>query len=285
MKYCPHDKLITIQKNKMFFQKYDIYENKLSEQLPSSSPFKSKLEAMETPKDSAPVYSFLVKGLLAYAWIFFIFLLFNSDTDQPWTKIRLIISALNITFVTFCIRLCYKKDYLIGCVPSYRRNSYIMAFLVLVLSAVVAAADKGKANWLEILNAFNPLQLSGKSYIALAALLYVALGIAISYYSCPYYIYRAQFSIMKTHKLEDKHFGSGIRYVLASIIYPLILLMLIFELFNTPDITEEPSRLKPISLLGIYIFIPSYASLHTGEKYYRYFKKAQKQVKKSSLPK
>ena len=56
--------------------------------------------------------------------------------------------------------------------------------------------------------------------------------------------------------------------------------MLIFELFNTPDIAEKPSRLKPIYLLGIYFCIPCYVSLHTGEKYYRYFKKAQKQIKK-----
>ena len=82
----------------MLFKNYNVYENKLSEQLENDNPYKKKLIQMETPTDKHPIYSGLVFGLLTYSWIFFIVLLYNQIKYESKKKILLSINILSFKF-------------------------------------------------------------------------------------------------------------------------------------------------------------------------------------------
>lgn len=69
----------------MFFKKYDLYENKLSEQLQDDNPYKKKLIQMETPTEKHPIYTGLVWGLLIYSWIFLSFCVINKLINLFYT--------------------------------------------------------------------------------------------------------------------------------------------------------------------------------------------------------
>lgn len=118
----------------MFFKKYNLYENKLSEQLDDSNPYKKRLIQMETPSEKYPIYTVLVWGLLIYGWIFFVVLLYKQVNQSVLYNLKIAISTGSIIFVTLSIWFCYKKDYLIGINPTYRRNSYII-FIISAMSA------------------------------------------------------------------------------------------------------------------------------------------------------
>ena len=91
----------------MFFNKCDIHENKLSEQLADNNPYKKKLIAMETPKEKHPIYSTLVFSLLAYCWVFLGIMLIKHLYGN-------LFSVINLIFVSCCVAITYKKDYLTG---------------------------------------------------------------------------------------------------------------------------------------------------------------------------
>ena len=55
----------------MFFKKYIVHENKLSEQLSDDSLYKKKLIKMETTAKTHTIYTGLVLGFLVYSWIFY----------------------------------------------------------------------------------------------------------------------------------------------------------------------------------------------------------------------
>lgn len=138
----------------MFFKKYDLYENKLSEQLQDDNPYKKKLIQMETPTEKHPIYTGLVWGLLIYSWIFFIVLCYKQINQSVLYNLKIAISAGSIIFVSFSIWICYKKDYLIGVNPKYRRNSYIIFALSVVFSVLIEGIDSGNATKTEILETF-----------------------------------------------------------------------------------------------------------------------------------
>lgn len=69
----------------MFFKKYIVHENKLSEQLSDDSLYKKKLIQMETPAKTHPIYTGLVLGLLVYSWIFLLFCFISKLINQRYT--------------------------------------------------------------------------------------------------------------------------------------------------------------------------------------------------------
>ena len=84
----------------MLFKNYNVYENKLSEQLENDNPYKKKLIQMETPTDKHPIYSGLVFGLLTYSWILFIVLLYNQIKYVIMTELNLWATVMNMLFIT-----------------------------------------------------------------------------------------------------------------------------------------------------------------------------------------
>lgn len=260
----------------MFFKKYNIYENKLSKQLNDTNPYKKKLIQMETPVKQHPIYSGLVLGLLIYSWIFFITLFYKQFNQSALYNLKLAISAGNIFFVNFSIWLCYQKDYLIGINPTYRRNLYIIFALTVIFSILIEAADSGNATRTEILETFCFFcTINPKSYIALAIITYIALGIAFSYYSCPYELYRGFYSVNQTYKnyQNEKKFINKcmIPFYLGFLAY----FPFIYFAFN-PAKDSFNSKIKLFSIAGIFGIIPLCTATFLAKKYYKCFEKAIK---------
>lgn len=155
---------------------------------------------METPTKKHPIYTGLVWGLLIYSWIFFIVLFYKQINQSILYNLKMAISTGSIIFVTLSVWICYKKDYLIGINPAYRRNSYIIFALSTIFSILIEAADSEGAAQTEIIETFFFYTTNSKSYIALAIISYIALGIASSYYTCPYELYRGFYSVNQTYK-------------------------------------------------------------------------------------
>lgn len=138
----------------MFFKRYSPLENKLSKQLSNDNPYKKKLIQMETPTKKHPIYTGLVWGLLIYSWIFFIVLFYKQINQSILYNLKMAISTGSIIFVTLSVWICYKKDYLIGINPAYRRNSYIIFALSTIFSILIEAADSEGAAQTEIIETF-----------------------------------------------------------------------------------------------------------------------------------
>ena len=261
----------------MFFKKYNVYENKLSEQLDDNNPLKQKLIRMETPTDKHPVYTGLVWGLLIYSWIFFIILFYKQINESVMYNIKMAISASNMIFVTISIWICYKKDYLIGINPTYRRNSYIIFIMAIIFSVLIEAADSGKITKIEILKTFCFLcTINSKSYIALAIISYVALGLASSYYSCPYELYRGFYSVNQTYKDYPNERKFINKCMIPFYICILVYLPLIYIAFNSAKDSFD-SKIKLFSIAGILGIIPLCVATFLGKKYLKYFEKANNQ--------
>lgn len=258
----------------MFFKKYDLYENKLSEQLQDDNPYKKKLIQMETPTEKHPIYTGLVWGLLIYSWIFFIVLCYKQINQSVLYNLKIAISAESIIFVSFSIWICYKKDYLIGVNPKYRRNSYIIFALSVVFSVLIEGIDSGNATKTEILETFCFFYTTNsKSYVALAIVSYIALGIASSYYTCPYELYRGFYSINQTYKEYPCEKTLLNKWFLICIIAFFIYIPVIYIAFN-PANDSFSSKIKFFSITGIFSIIPFCSAIFWGQKYYRYYSKA-----------
>lgn len=266
----------------MFFKKYNLYENKLSEQLSDDNPYKEKLIQMETPTENHPIYTGLVWTLLIYSWIFFFVLLYKQVNTSVMTNIKLIISTANIIFITLSIWICYKKDYLIGVNPIYRRNSYIIFALSVIFSVLIEAADSGNATRAEILETFCFFcTINAKSYIALAIITYIALGIASSYNSCLYELYRGFYSVNQTYKAYPNEKTLLNKWFLICLMGFLIYLPLIYTAFN-PAKDSFTSKIKLFSIAGVFGLIPFCTTIFLGRRYYKNYEKALKQRKEPS---
>lgn len=260
----------------MFFKQYTLYENKLSQQLEDDNPYKKKLIQMETPSSKHPIYSTLVLGLLIYSWIFFVVLFYTQINQSALYNLKLVISTCSIVFVTLSIRICYKKDYLIGINPIYRRNSYIIFILSIIFSVLIEAADTDDTTKIEILETFFFFYTTNaKSYIALAVISYIALGIALSYYTCPYELYRGFYSVNQTYKAypNEKKFINKcmLPYYVAILAY----FPTIYTAFNSAN-DSFGSKIKLFSILIIEGIIPLCTATFLGRKYYKYFERAIK---------
>lgn len=261
----------------MFFQKYDLYENKLSEQLSDDNPYKKKLIQMETPTNRHPIYTGLVWGLFTYSWLFFIVLFYNQINQSVVYNLKMAISTASLIFVTVSIFICYKKDYLIGINPAYRRNSYIIFALSVIFSILIEAADSKNASQAEIIESFFFFRtINPKSYIALAIISYTALGIASSYYTCPYELYRGFYSVNQTYKAypNEKKFIN--KCMLLFYISLLGWLPLIHIAFNSAN-DSFGSKIKLFSILTLGGMIPLCTATYLAKKYHKCFELAIKQ--------
>ena len=255
----------------MLFKKYTVYENKLSEKLSDDNPLKQKLINMETPTDHHPVYSFLIFILIAYCLIFYITLISENAYG-------LFLSTINLLVVIFFIIITYKKNYLTGSNPKYRKNTYIIAIICTILSIWLANKDSTLFSWNEIGYSFLFFQISSKSYIAFAIILYTTLGISLSYYSCPYELYRSFHSANKTYEpqkdekiLINKSFG-------LAILCCVLIWKIIYNAFN-PSHDSFDDLLKKLSIFAICFWIPIFISTYQTKKYTFIFDKALKQQK------
>lgn len=260
----------------MFFKKYIVHENKLSEQLSDDSLYKKKLIQMETPAKTHPIYTGLVLGLLVYSWIFFIVLFYKQINQSALYNLKLAISFGCIIFVSLSIWICYKKDYLIGINPTYRRNSYIIFALAALFSVLIEATDSGKATKTEIIETFFFFYtINPKSYIALAIISYVALGVAFSYYSCPYELYRGFYSVNRIYGGYPNESKFINKCILPCYIFLLAFFPLIYKAFN-PAKDSFAFNIKLFSLWAIGGTIPICTATFLGKKYCKYFEKATK---------
>lgn len=263
-----HHIIIYNSENDMLFQKYDIYENKLSEKLSDDNPYKKKLIEMETPRQKHPVYSALIFGLSAYCLIFLGVLLYHQTYGSSF-------SAINLIFVFGCIALTYKKDYLTGSNPKYRRNLYIIYFLIFLFSWIIAATDRGSASFEEILDLLLLKTINRKSYIALALIAYTALGISISFYNCPYELYRVFYSANNTHHYYKNEHKLIKRTMVLFFLYVIVYFPIVYKAFN-PAKDSFDNTLKSFSLAVLSLGIPLCINIFIAKKYTSVFKKAAK---------
>ena len=263
----------------MFFRQHKIYENRLSEQISDDNPYKKKLIEMETPSHNHPIYSALVFGLLGYSWLFFFVLLYKLAYIQEMSEtdfLYVIISAVNIIFITITIIIVYGKDYLISVNPQYNFRIYIIAVISYILSIIIAVADTGSASWHEIFMSFCFWDdINKKSYIALAIVLYLALGISLFYYSSPYFLYRSFYSIHKEFpelKNVEKSINKGFYLFLLFLIASPLLMKIAF----VPPRDGFSIILKFSSLFAIGFGIPCLGNEVPAKKYIYTFNKAKK---------
>ena len=267
----------------MLFKNYNVYENKLSEQLENDNPYKKKLIQMETPTDKHTIYSGLVFGLLTYSWIFFIVLLYNQIKYVIMTELNLWATVMNMLFITVGIMVCYKKNYIISINPTYRRNSYIIFTIVMLFSILFTIKpSSSEMSWEEILKTFCFFcNVNDKSYLALAIISYCALGVAISYYSCPYEIYRTFYSAHQTYheyKSEKILINKSMKFLF---LYFLVIFLSIYKIFN-PAKDDFGMKLRNISLFFICGSFYMSTSIGAGKLYYKYYEKAIRFNKESN---
>lgn len=260
----------------MFLKRYNLYENKLSKQLSDDNPYKKKLIQMETPAEKHPIYTGVVWGLLIYSWIFFIFLFYKQINLSALYNLKMAISTGSIIFVTLSIWICYKKDYLVTITPIYRRNAYIIFAFSIIFSILLETADSGSATKTEIIETFFFFYtINPKSYIALAIISYIALGVATSYYSCPYEVYRGFYSVHQTYKeykTERIFINKGIKFLFLSI---LAFFPFLYAAFN-PAKDSFASLMKNVSIFAIFGTFPLCISILIGKKYDKCFERATK---------
>lgn len=260
----------------MFFKSYNVYENKLSEKLNDDNPYKKKLIEMETPAEKHPIYTGLVWGLLIYSWIFFMVLSYHQIRYTTiMAELNLWGTVLNMIFITGSIMICYKKGYLIGINPAYRRNSYIIFAIVLFFSILFTIKPSGsEMSGEEILKTFCFFcDINDKSYLALNITSYCSLGIAISYYSCPYEIYRTFYSVHQTYheyKSEKILINKSMIFLFLCL---LVIVPCIYQIFNPVKDSFE-MRLRNLSLFFVCGSFYFCTSIFVGNLYYRNYEKA-----------
>ncbi len=260
----------------MFFKQYNLYENKLSEQLEDDNPYKKKLIQMETPTSKHPIYSTLVLGLLIYSWIFFIVLFYKQINQSALYNLKMVISTCSLIFVTFSIWVCYKKDYIADNRFIYQRNLYIIFFIATLFSIIIASLDSGNISFPEILRTFCIFcTVSEKSYISFIVLLYITLGITLSYNTCPYTVYRIFYSVNKTHKeyVNEKKFIN--KCIPLFCICLVAYLPLIYTTFN-PAKDNFAFMIKNFSTVTLFGLIPLCTLIFQAKRYYYFFERAIK---------
>ena len=260
----------------MLFKNYTIYENKLSEQLSDDNPYKEKLRKMETPVEKHFVYTWLVWGLIVYCWVFFIVLFYNQLNISMLYNLKLTVSLGNLIFVTICICICYKKDYIIGVNPKYRRNMCVIFIFSAIFSILLSSLDSKTANWKEICQALVFFYgVTPKSYLALSFIANLSLGIALSYCNNIYEVYRGFYSVHKTYKeykTEKVLIDRSVNFLFLVI---LAFFPLIYIAFN-PAQDSFGEKIKSVALFAFVGFTPICTTIFWGKKYYSLYQRSLK---------
>lgn len=247
----------------MFFKKYIIYENKLSEQLSDNNPLKQKLIEMETPTGKHPVYTFLSIGLLIYIWLFLAMIVYQKAYGYK-------LSIVVVLYTTICAFLTYKKEYLPSYNEKYNKSGFIILIISVILSLIVSSINDIHFSFSirEIVSEFSFLEINDASYLGLSTMSFLTLGVFLSYVSSPYHIYRAFYSVNKTYRQNR-----SMRYIVKS--YPIISFIGIFILFYAINLTFVPAKddfqqkLK-IFVMIYYLYFPRLLAVnHSLTKYAR----------------
>lgn len=243
---------------------YEIYENKLSEQLSDDNPYKKKLIEMETPKTKSPIYSFLSIGLLIYCLIFAGNIIYNKAYGWEIVILSIITTVIGFIFL-------YKKTYI---EKQNIKNKIIIIFcsiIYLIISSIVGFTAKEGIKYSELNMVFSFTNIDEQSYIALCIISSLTLGIILSYYSCPYEIYKKKYNnfinIKRNIKIEFRKIVKSNFYISILIITLLIIsinLPLILFSFNIEAITISDIY-KIIFFLSI---IPIYITSSFNNYYY-----------------
>ncbi len=155
----------------MFFKSYNIYENKLSEQLSDDNPYKKKLIQMETPSEKHPIYFFLIYGLYLYCLLFFAVILFSKSYGYE-------ICIIVIFWMTCCLYFTKGKNYLI---LSKKAHFFILSSAV-IMSIFLEILDKQSIPFSSIGKLFLFfIEINQKSYLALSILAFFTVGLSLCY--------------------------------------------------------------------------------------------------------
>ena len=252
----------------MFFKKYRIYENKLSEHIRDDNPLKQKLVEMETSTDKHPVYSFLSIGLLIYIWLFLIRLIYEKNS---YYKLGIVI----VFFTTIVAFLTYKKQYLPGDDEKHSKYSFVILIISFLLSFSIPSLNSHTLSLKEMVYEFSFAKVNNASYIALSILAFFNLGIFMSYSSCPYNIYRAFYSVNCTYKKKQSMEAIVKSYRILPFLGIIVLLYLVYMSF-IPAEDDFQQKLKKVSMI-YYLYFPqvvavSYSLRRYCKKYFNYTK-------------
>lgn len=146
---------------------------RLSDDISDDNRYKQILLDMERPLSKALVYSFLVISLTVYFWMFFLKMIYFK---APYTGVSFFIVCIS----TLGIFLTYKKE-IMGRVSSTLPFNIITIFL-LIFSSFVVSFDSGTYSNEEIIKSFLITStVDKKSYLSLAVLAFLTLGISKTY--------------------------------------------------------------------------------------------------------
>jgi len=155
----------------MFFKKYNIYENRLSEQLDDGNPYKKKLIQMETPSTKHPIYFLLVYGLYIYCLLFLVVMLYKKSYGYDGGIVVML-------WTTFCLYFTKGKSSLT--LPKKKRI-FILGCTI-VISILLEIPDKISISFSAIGEPFLFfIEINQKSYIALTILAFCTVGISLCY--------------------------------------------------------------------------------------------------------
>lgn len=249
----------------MFFKKYNLYENKLSEQLSDDNPYKEKLIQMETPSDKHTLYFILVYGLFLYCWIFLFVMLYKESYGYE-------ASIFVMLFATLCLYFTKKKNSLT--LP--KKVHALILGCALMISIVLEVSDKTNIFFHSIWEPFLFfIEINRKSYIALAILAFCMVGISLCYTDsvCEVYKHFDNFQKQNKRNLTVKDIINA-NYDFAFV----LCLISPYMVYIALDEAQDFYRLN-LKLLSLAVFIELPAYIHRSflaKRYLRLFNKAQK---------
>ena len=248
----------------MFFQKYDLYENKLSEQLSDDNPYKKKLIQMETPTNRHPIYTGLVWGLFIYSWLFFIKICYDGSCGYIPCLLIMIFSSL-------CLYFTYKQDSF----ERSRKQAFLISVATVVLSILLETPDKGNISFEEALKSlgiFSPI--TSKSYLSLAIIAFFMVGVSLCYMTSVNKLYAYFCKIQK-----DKHKNSDVKNLINSCYFFAIISSMLFPyvIYLALNEAEDSFQLK-LKLLSLVVFAEGTSYIFhcfSVKRYYSLFEKSK----------
>ena len=248
----------------MFFVLKKIYEDKLSEKIKTDGWAKRKLIKMETPTKNSLIYSFFSIGLLAYCWIYQLWLMYNNAYAFEYSLFAVLIAS-------YAFKVWYKKMHAFqldedGHKKMKQLTSIIFTFcIVMIIKDPIENLnyDIGKHIWDGfIINTKNPIN---NSYIHCILISFLSIGTAITYFDCKYKCYQYMYM---AHKNANKSF----KYMYIAMLLILLTGLYFFKTITTTysfsmNLGSDYKILRSFSVFVIYLF-PSIIIVLTNSAYY-----------------
>lgn len=249
----------------MFFKNYNIYENKLSEQLSDDNPYKNKLIQKETPAEKHPIYFSLVYGLYLYCLLFLAVMVYNRSYGYE-------ASIVVILWMTFCLYFTKKKN---SFIIAKKIRIFIMGSAI-VMSILLEMHDKTSISFSSIGEQFLFfIEINQKSYIALAILAFCTVGVSLCYTEsiCEVYEYFRNFQRKNKRGLTITDIVNA-NYDFAFVLCLIFPYLIYLALDNAQDIFQL--NLKLLSLVAFLELPPYIHRSFAAKRYLTLFNKAQK---------